>query len=177
VSHITDSIYNDLLKPINDDEWTSTIASLPNNKAARLSNIPYEFIKHLSNESSTYLREIIDLCLQSDQIPSEWKDATIYPIPKPHDWDCFLKNTHPITLLDTARKLMNKILYKRLDRIFTTNNVLTGGNFAGLSGGSCDTPIAVLKSILHDAKLNNSPLFLFFLDISKAFDAMDRYAL
>jgi hypothetical protein len=72
---------------------------------------------------------------------------------------------------------MNKILYKRLDHIFTTNNVFTGGNFAGLSGGSCDTPIAVLESILHDAKLNNSPLFLFFLDISKAFDTIDRHAL
>ena len=36
---------------------------------------------------------------------------------------------------------------------------------------------AVLESILYDANFNKPPLFLFFLDISKAFDSMDRFAL
>jgi hypothetical protein len=88
-----------------------------------------------------------------------------------------LKNTRPITLLDTARKLMNRLLYKRLSYILHDHHVLTGGNFAGLPGGTCDIPIAVLESIIYDAKITNSPLYLFFLDISKAFDSIDTAVL
>ena len=106
-------------------------------------------------------------------IPSHWKDATIYPIPKPYDWNCYLNNTRPITLLDTARKIMTKILNRRLGAILANNNILKGQNYAGLPGSNCSTPITILETIIHDAKSNNKPLFIFLQDISKAFDSMD----
>ena len=102
-----------------------------------------------------------------------WKDATIYPIPKQYDWNCYLNNTRPITLLDTARKIMTKILNRRLGAILANNNVLKGQNYAGLPGSNCSTPITILETIIHDAKSNNKPLFIFLQDISKAFDSMD----
>ena len=119
------------------------------------------------------LKHIISTCFFTSKIPSAWKDATIYPIPKPKEWHCYLQNTRPITLLDTARKLMTKILYNRLAPLLKNNSVLTGGNFASLPGGSCDPPIMILDSIIHDAKINNKPLFIFLQDISKAFDSID----
>src|SRR4051795_443004 len=65
----------------------------------------------------------------SPHIPSQWKDATIYPIPKPMDWNCYLKNTRPITLLETARKLMTKIMTNRLANILHRHNILKGEYF------------------------------------------------
>src|SRR5437764_5418573 len=62
---------------------------------------------------------------------------------------------------------------KRLANILSANNVLKGNNYAGLLGSNCSTPIAILKSIIHDAATNNKPLFIFLQDISKAFDSMD----
>src|SRR3954467_9022888 len=82
----------------------------------------------------------------------QWKDATIYPIPKPMDWNCSLKNTRPITLLETARKLMTKIMTNRLANTLHRHNVLKGNNYAGLPGGSCHTPIHILESVISDAK-------------------------
>ena len=119
------------------------------------------------------LKDLVYTCFRSGFVPIEWKEATVYPIPKPHDWECQLKNTRPITLLETARKLMVKILNQRLSSIFFKHNVLTGKNFAGLPGGSCHTPIFILESILHDACKYNKPLFIFLQDISKAFDSID----
>ena len=119
-------IYNNLLTRLTDEEWSSVISSLPNGLAARLSGISYELIKNLPDSASKYLRDFVSNCYTSHMIPSQWKDATIYSIPKPHDWNCYLNNIRPITLLDTARKIMTKILNRRLDAILANNNVLKG---------------------------------------------------
>src|SRR5262249_47771922 len=109
----------------------------------------------------------------SSSIPSEWKDATIYPIPKPKEWHCYLQNTRPITLLDTARKLLTKIMYRRLSDIMVQHSVLQGKNYAGTPGCSVDTPIAIFDTILQDAHLHEKSLFVLQQDISKAFDSID----
>src|SRR3989440_457158 len=170
---IDSTIYNNLLDPSTDEEWQAAVKVLPNGKAAGLSGIPYELLKEFPDEVSLYLKLLITECFNSNDIPSYWKDATIYPIPKPYDWNCYLSNTRPITLLDTARKLMTKIMNKRLSSILAANSVLKGNNYAGLPGSNCASPIAILESIIQDAKSHNKPLFIFLQDISKAFDSMD----
>ena len=130
--NVHDSIYDTLLHAPTDEEWNATLKSLPNGKAAGISGIPYELLKHLPADASTYLKEIVTLCFASSHIPSEWKEATIYPIPKPQEWHCYLKNTRPITLLDTARKLMTRIMNKRLANILSQHKVMQGNNHAGL---------------------------------------------
>jgi hypothetical protein len=40
--------------------------------------------------------------LSSSDIPEDWRLASIVPIPKLHEFECLLKNTRPITLLETA---------------------------------------------------------------------------
>ena len=41
---INDEIYEDLLNPINTEEWITIIKNLPKNKAADLSKITYDVI-------------------------------------------------------------------------------------------------------------------------------------
>src|SRR3954454_19430094 len=147
---IDPTIYKDLLAPPTEEEWKEAIGNLPNNKAAGLSGIPYDLIKQLPDEASLYLKRLITKCFNSEEIPSHWKDVTIYPIPKPYDWNCYLNNTRPITLLDTARKIMTKILNRRLGAILANNNVLKDQNYAGLPGSNCFTPITILETIIHN---------------------------
>src|SRR2546429_1585243 len=99
---INSSIYNSLLISPTDEEWHSTISALPNDKASGPSGISHEMIKNLSPSLSESLKDIVTLCFNSGHIPSQWKDATIYPIPKLTDWNCHLKNTRPICLIKTA---------------------------------------------------------------------------
>ncbi|GBC12172.2 RNA-directed DNA polymerase from mobile element jockey-like [Rhizophagus irregularis DAOM 181602=DAOM 197198] len=106
-------------------------------------------------------------------IPDLWRQAMVFPIPKPHEWKCQLKNTRPITLLEVIRKSLVKLFYNRLSTIMALHDVLKGGNFAGLPGGSCRDPIITLESIIHDADINKNPLWILSQDISKAFDSVD----
>jgi Reverse transcriptase (RNA-dependent DNA polymerase). len=171
--NINDNIYTNLLSPPSDKEWNDVLHALPNGKAPGPSGISYEMIKHLGPKASDFSSELATDCLRSGIIPTEWKHAHVYPIPKPHHWDSKLANTRPITLLETARKITTKLLTNRLASVLSSHSVLQGQNYAGLPGGSCQTPIRILESLIADAKKYNKPLFILSQDLSKAFDSVD----
>ena len=75
------------------------------------------------------------MCFQLEIIPEDWKQAHIYPIPKPMEWQCDITKTRPLTLLDTLRKAVMKIITNRLSKIMAKHSVLKGNNFAGIPGG------------------------------------------
>ncbi|GET54695.1 RNA-directed DNA polymerase from mobile element jockey-like [Rhizophagus irregularis DAOM 181602=DAOM 197198] len=149
---VSSSIYDSLMNPPTLDEWLSTVSSTPNGKASGPSMITYEMLKHLGSRTSALLLILIQACLSKADIPDLWRQAMVFPIPKPHEWKCQLKNTRPITLLEVIRKSLVKLFYNRLSTIMASHHVLKGGNLAGLPG-----------------------------DISKAFDSVDltmlRFAL
>src|SRR3990170_1800000 len=146
---------------------------MPNDKAPGPSMISYEMLKHLSSHASSLLLNLVGDCLASANIPDLWRQASVFPIPKPHEWKCQLKNTRPITLLEVIRKTLVKLFYNRLAPLLASHNVLQGGNFAGLPGGSCRDPIITLESIIHDSIVTKRPLWILSQDISKAFDSVD----
>src|SRR4051794_17080516 len=80
LDNIDSSIYTTLLSPSFDDEWNATIAALPNGKAAGPSEISYKMLKHMDTGPFNFLKDIITDCFTLGHIPSQWKDATIYPI-------------------------------------------------------------------------------------------------
>ncbi|GET60090.1 RNA-directed DNA polymerase from mobile element jockey-like [Rhizophagus irregularis DAOM 181602=DAOM 197198] len=178
---VSSSIYDSLMNPPTLDEWLSTVSSTPNGKASGPSMITYEMLKHLGSRTSALLLILIQACLSKADIPDLWRQAMVFPIPKPHEWKCQLKNTRPITILEVIRKSLVKLFYNRLSTIMASHDVLKGGNFAGLPGGSCRDPIITLESIIHDADINKNPLWILSQDISKAFDSVDlmmlRFAL
>ncbi|GES82502.1 hypothetical protein GLOIN_2v1783829 [Rhizophagus clarus] len=76
------TIYSDLMKYPTLDEWIDNVKSLPNNKASGPSGISYEMLKNLNKDNQSFLHAFICVCMDLNDIPDEWKKATIYPIPK-----------------------------------------------------------------------------------------------
>ncbi|PKY35855.1 hypothetical protein RhiirB3_457371, partial [Rhizophagus irregularis] len=97
---VDSSIYNSLLDPPTLDEWLSTVSSMPNDKASGPSMITYEMLKHLGSNTSALVLILVQSCFRTADIPDLWRQAMVFPIPKPHEWKCQLKNTRPITLLE-----------------------------------------------------------------------------
>ncbi|GBB86208.1 hypothetical protein RclHR1_12650001 [Rhizophagus clarus] len=170
---VSPDIYSSLLSPPSLEEWLSTVSSMPNGKAPSPSMITYEMLKYLGPIANSLLLILIRKCFASADIPDLWRQAMVFSIPKPHEWRCQLKNTRPITLLEAIQKALVKLFYNRLSTILAAHNVLKGGNFAGLPGGTCRDPIITLESIIHDANHNHSPLWILSQDISKAFDSVN----
>ncbi|CAB4400081.1 unnamed protein product [Rhizophagus irregularis] len=111
------------------------------------------------------------------EIPLEWKYANVYPIPKPKPWGCQLVNTRPITLLETARKLMVSIMNARLSTILQKNKILKGLQFAGLPFSSTFEPLRIINEIIQDANENDKELWILSLDMSKAYDRVNIFML
>ena len=80
---ISDSIYINVLAPPTIDELTDLWKSLPNGKAAGPSCITYKMLKHMGPIAIELLLDIFKDCFTLHTIPSRWKQATIYSIPKP----------------------------------------------------------------------------------------------
>jgi hypothetical protein len=113
------------------------------------------------------------MCFELSDIPSEWKIAHVYPIPKPVDWDCDITKTHPITLLETTRKDFVKIITNRLSKILAKHNVLRGNNYASLPGSSTKDPIKIMNMLIEDAVENKKDIWILLQDLSKAYDRVD----
>uniref|UniRef100_U9SUU7 Reverse transcriptase domain-containing protein n=1 Tax=Rhizophagus irregularis (strain DAOM 181602 / DAOM 197198 / MUCL 43194) TaxID=747089 RepID=U9SUU7_RHIID len=162
ISSIDPDIYSMVMVPIGEDELLAVINNSPHHKAPGPSSIPYEWFRLLSSEGIFYLCKLMNSCLAKSDILEDWRLASIVPIPKPHEFECLLKNTRPITLLETVQKLLVKIITDRLSRIMTKYQVLTGNNFAGLPGSSVNTPINILDGIMKSHRVSQIPQeFLF----------------
>ncbi|GET51089.1 hypothetical protein GLOIN_2v1786555 [Rhizophagus irregularis DAOM 181602=DAOM 197198] len=82
---VSSSIYDSLMNPPTFDEWLSTVSSTPNGKASGPSMITYEMLKHLGSRTSALLLILIQACLSKADIPDLWRQAMVFPIPKPHE--------------------------------------------------------------------------------------------
>src|SRR6266540_4384229 len=171
--YINNNWYNSVMTLPTWDEWTATLQSLPNDKACGLSQLHNEFYKHADDATKQLLWSLAQMYFRQGFIPDDWKLAYIYPIPKPMEWQCDLTKTRPLTLLDTMRKAVMKIITNRLSRIIAKHKVLRGNNFAGIPGGSTEVPIKIMNMILEDAKEHNKPVWILLQDLSKAYDRVD----
>ena len=172
-TNINKKWYDDLMSPITEEEFNTTLKDLPNGKASGISLISYEMLKKLGPNARRIVREFFSLCLAKGSCPPSWKTSSIFPIPKSKDWECDLTNTRPIILLETSRKCLTKIITNRLSSICKRYNILSGPNFAGLPGESTQEPIHLLNNICEEAREKKKELWICFQDTAKAFDTVN----
>ncbi|KAG9305432.1 hypothetical protein G9A89_021150 [Geosiphon pyriformis] len=83
-----------------------------------------------------------------------------------------LMNTHPIALIETACKILSKVLSDRISAACSTFNVLCGDNFSVLKSMTTQSPIFAIGSVIEDALEKNRELWLMLQDIRKAYDSV-----
>ncbi|KAG9295868.1 hypothetical protein G9A89_006607 [Geosiphon pyriformis] len=99
-------------------------------------------------------------------------DKAISMIPKPYEWNGILTNTRPIALIDTACKILSKILFDRISLACSKFNVFCGDNFLVLKGTSTQSPIFVIGSVIENALEKNRELWLILQNMHKAYNSV-----
>ena len=173
ISTINPSWYNSILQPITLEEVQNTISQLPNNKACGPSGISYEMLKHIGPNMLQAITSLLNRCIQSQNIPKQWKDSRIYPISKKPQFDGNLNNTRPISLIEHTKKLYTKILTNRLNQTLSEHSILNPHNYIALPGNSTNTPIHILNNFIEHAYCNKQQLWLLSQDMSKAYDSVN----
>ncbi|KAG9284239.1 hypothetical protein G9A89_002049 [Geosiphon pyriformis] len=123
LEYVFDKAFSGVMCSINFDELFCVVSDLPDGKAAGLSDIPNEL----------------------------WKHSWVLIIPKPYEWEGVLTNTQPIALIETACKILSKILSNRISLAYSAYDVLHGDNFSVLKGTITQSPIFAIGSVIEDA--------------------------
>ena len=76
------------------------------------------------------------------------------------DWQCDITKTWPLTLLDTLRKMVMKVITNHLAALMVKYNILKENNFTDLLRGSMKTLIKLMNMIIEDAKVNRKLIWI-----------------
>ncbi|KAG9301746.1 hypothetical protein G9A89_003292 [Geosiphon pyriformis] len=114
LGYVFDKAFSGVMGLINFDKLFRIVSNLPDGKAAGLSGISNELWKHCDILVFNMLLVFLNFCLSEESVPGPWREAWVSIIPKPYEWEGVLTNTHLIALIETARKILSKILSNRI---------------------------------------------------------------
>ena len=111
------------VSPTDKTEIKNVISSLFSNKENRPSSIPTKILKLLKNDISSKLSELFNITFSSGVFPSILETAKVIPLPKRNPKLDF-SNYRPILLLSNIEKILEKLMYNKIYKLFSNNNLI-----------------------------------------------------
>lgn len=156
---------NILLAPITREEIACVIEQTKNDTAVGPDELTLESLRCIARRE---LWCAYNIWIGLRHIPEQLKLNRTALLPKGNEGLEQIKNWRPITIASLLIRLYNKILAKRMQKVFQISHKQTG--FKPLNGVGQNT--ALLHNILKHARANKNNLFVCLLDVSKAFDSV-----
>ena len=165
-----------LNQPIAEGELKIHLRKLKNHKASGTDGISAEFIKYAESLLLHPLLCLYNYILKSGDFPTQWSEGIINPLQK-KGCKSDSPNYRKITVQVTLSKLFESIMNGRLQIKNTTFR--DDDQFqAGFCNQSRTTDnMFILSSIIEKQKFFGKPLYVCFIDFTKAFDYINREAL
>ena len=108
-------------------------------------------------------------------MPNLWLKSIVKPIPKNPEKSPFVPmNYRGISLISCIAKIFSSILNSRVSAYLEDNKILVEEQNGFRKGRSCEDHIFVLSSLIKSKKTENKSVFAAFIDMSKAFDCINR---
>lgn len=181
---VTDCSLDDLLRniptassnfaftPVSELELTNAISTMKDSSPG-YDQVPLSIIRENFVILKPILMYLFNLSIRSGVFPSELKIARVAAAHKggsPHDRG----NYRPISILNSLSCLFEKIIYSKFRSFLSDNGILTDRQFGFREGRSTEAALhTVISSIYENLGRGNVGVGV-FLDLSKAFDSLDR---
>lgn len=153
-------------------EIKTIIKKLKSFKAPGLDKIQNILLKKLPHKAIVLLTKVFNGCLKICYFPEKFKIAKVVPIPKPGKDHKIPSNYRPISLLSCIGKLLEKIIYIRLNKFAIENDIIAKEQFGFRSQHSTTHQIKRVTRIVQSNKRKRKSTGLILLDIEKAFDSV-----
>ena len=161
---------------LSDEELKTAFFSLKSGKSPGFDEINYNIVKQNFNSLLVPLKYIFDLSLKSGTFPEKMKIARVTPVFKSGDTS-LMTNYRPISVLPCFSKMLKRIMYNRLYKYLTENNLLYCKQFGFQKGHSPQHAILQLVEQINQSFEKNEFTLGVFVDLSKAFDTADHQIL
>jgi len=163
-----------LARPPTFEEVESVIKHLRSRKAAGGDAIAPELLKMGGPHLCRWVHELLLLCWEEEQVPQDWQDAVLVPLFKKKD-PKLCDNYRGISLLSVVGKALATILLRRIISVVDSMLMEAQGGFR-CGRGTVDQMFA-LRQAMERARDFYVKLCAAFIDISKAYDSVNREAL
>ena len=172
-----DDISHDICNTtIQTDEIRTHLKKLKNNKAAGVDGISAEFLKNVPDDLTGPLHTLFNFVFDKGDYPDLWAEGIINPVHKKgseNEPDNFRK----ITVMSAIGKLFESILNTRLVQRNITLKIDDEHQFGFKNDRRTTDNIFILNAIIERQKYKRKPLYVCFVDFTKAFDYVNRAAL
>lgn len=157
--------------PPTERETLEALNSLKSNKSPGPDGIPSELLKcpELRDEIYAIILEI----WERETVPSSWKNSNIVTIYKNKGEKSNCGNSRGISLLSHAGKVLTKIMLKRLVTHVSERLLPETQNGFRSERGTVDMMFAA-RQLQEKCREQNRDLYVAFVDLSKAFDTVNR---
>ena len=154
-------------------ELEGALRQLCNGKTAGADGLPAEIFKCGGLQLAHHMLNLVRSIWTHEAVPQEFKDALLIPLYKGKGSKRVTDNYRGISLLSCAGKLVARILLNRLNAEVLHSNVPE--EQCGFRAGRSTTDlIFAFRQIQEKCREHNQPLWAMFVDISKAFDSVNR---
>ncbi|KAG9305456.1 hypothetical protein G9A89_021174 [Geosiphon pyriformis] len=151
LDYVNDNAFSGVINVISLDELTHVIKDLLDSKTAGLSGISNKLWKYCDGSVLDLLLDLLNICLVCESVSCYWKEAWVSIIPKLYEWKGVLTNIRLIALIETARKILFKLLFDRISSTCSLFNILCGNNFSVLKSTTTQSPIFAIDLVVENA--------------------------
>ena len=156
-----------------DLELENAFASLKTNKSSGYDDASSDFVKKVSDEPFVILKHIFNISLIKGIFPDKLKIARVTTIFKKGN-NSLINNYRPISILPCFSKLLERIMYNRLYNFLVEKNILHQKQFGFQNAHSTEHAILQLVNQITEAFSQGEYTLGIFIDLSKAFDTVNR---
>ena len=131
-------------------------------------------LKNLPETYYNYLLQIFNYSWSCEILPEKWKISLLCPIPKGKENQNAVESYRPISMLSCIGKLMERLVYTRLNYHIETRNMLLESQAGFRKKRSVHDQLTCLESEIRTSLQNKEFLVVTFLDMESAFDKVDH---
>lgn len=159
-----------LAEPFTMEQLLMAVKLLRKGKAAGFDGIYPEFIQHLGVSSLNWLLKFYNDILSSCVVPNEFKKAKVIAVLKPGKPADNPASYRPISLLSVCYKLLERLLYHRIQPVIEDHLPSEQGGFR--QNRSCCDQLLALTTNIEAGFQRRLKTGMAFLDLSAAYDTV-----
>ena len=158
---------------ISPEEVLNSVKGLKNGKSCGTDGISNEMLQLSVPVLANAYAYIFSHILRNGIYPSMWRENMIKPIYK-GGGTMDTNNYRGIAISSCFSKLFCKILFNRLDKYLEDNSIIGSEQIGFRKHRRTTDHILTLKTLIDKAFKSSSRLYTCFVDLSKAFDTINR---